>query len=162
MRLLLTPLRLTSVSHHCLVSPFAIQPLAVNATSLPGLRSATVGPLQISSSCHPLLSPRVRDTSLSAASVHTSPAPHGLRDLVAPGGAIRRALARIGVLNVSRARLRLAGYRLYETAADTPDYEEFFRLCEMPDTFFSWWVQGRDANVWPTEICPSHGPDRAA
>ena len=147
MRLLLAPLRLTSVPHRCLVSPAAIQPPAVNASPLPGLPSAAVGSLHTSSSRHQLPSARVRDTSLLAASLHTSPAPQGLRDLVAPGGAIRSALAKIGVLNVSRARLRLAGYRLYETAADTSDYEEFFRLCEMPDTFFSWWVSGRDANL---------------
>ena len=132
MRLLLASLRLTSVSSRCLASPGTIHPAAVTTTCLPGLPLSPAVP-----SAHRWPCPTGHQSPRTAG-LHTShPAP-GLRDLVAPGGAVRNLLGKLGVLNVSRARLRAAGYRLYESAADSPSYEEFFQLCDMPDTFFSW------------------------
>ncbi|XP_043205347.1 ubiquinol-cytochrome-c reductase complex assembly factor 1-like [Amphibalanus amphitrite] len=147
MRLLLAPLRLTSASPRCLLSSASLHPASVTTTCLPGLLS----PLTTSATSHHatpphrhLLSPLA---SPSVASLHTSPVSAGLRDLVAPGGAIRNVLGKLGVLNVSRARLRAVGYLLYETAADGPDYVQFFQLCEMPDTFFSWYLV-TELHVW--------------
>jgi len=60
---------------------------------------------------------------------------------------VRGLLRKLGVLDVSRARLRVSGYCLYESVADQHNYQAFFRLCEMPDTFFSWYLV-TELHVW--------------
>lgn len=79
--------------------------------------------------------------------LHTSPTSHHhttlpsagmVSDFFAPGGPIRNVLNQFGMLNISRARLRGSGYMLYAGTVDTVDYDLFFDLCELPDTFYSW------------------------
>jgi cytochrome b pre-mRNA-processing protein 3 len=53
-------------------------------------------------------------------------------------GLIRRIARKLGWGDVSKGALRLSGYKLYMKIADEIEYKNFFEVCDMEDTFASW------------------------
>ncbi|CAG7837738.1 unnamed protein product [Allacma fusca] len=51
---------------------------------------------------------------------------------------IKRIARKLGWGEVSKGALKLSGYKLYMKIADEIEYKNFFEVCDMEDTFASW------------------------
>ncbi|XP_066955035.1 ubiquinol-cytochrome-c reductase complex assembly factor 1 isoform X2 [Macrobrachium rosenbergii] len=55
-------------------------------------------------------------------------------------GFLRRMVKKMGWLDHSRSKLRRSGFVLYETYGEKVSALEFIKVCDLPDTFFSWFL----------------------
>ncbi|KAF2894531.1 hypothetical protein ILUMI_11659 [Ignelater luminosus] len=51
-----------------------------------------------------------------------------------------KLLDKVSFLSISKNRLKVTGYLLYESIADNINYPEIFQKLNLPDTFYSWFV----------------------
>ncbi|XP_062540631.1 ubiquinol-cytochrome-c reductase complex assembly factor 1 [Armigeres subalbatus] len=62
-------------------------------------------------------------------------------------GFIKRFIKKMGWIDNSRVRLRVSSCVLYESVADSINYNEFFTHFKMPDTFNTWFLI-TELHVW--------------
>jgi len=62
-------------------------------------------------------------------------------------GFLSRMARKLGWLDHSRSKLKRSGYVLYEKAMGHIDMQEFFQVCELPDTFYSWFLV-MEVHIW--------------
>lgn len=62
-------------------------------------------------------------------------------------GFLKRFIKKMGWIDNSRVRLRVSSCTLYESVADSINYNEFFTHFEMPDTFNTWFLI-TELHVW--------------
>ncbi|XP_076065610.1 ubiquinol-cytochrome c reductase complex assembly factor 1 [Oratosquilla oratoria] len=94
-----------------------------------------------------VLVPRVSQyTSILSPRVTSLPVPKPITGVrlvttaVEEPGTIKKLLRKMGWLEHSRSRLKASGFKLYESIAEKVVPTDFFQVCEMPDTFQSWFV----------------------
>ncbi|GLV42029.1 uncharacterized protein CBL_05012 [Carabus blaptoides fortunei] len=62
-------------------------------------------------------------------------------------GILKTIVSKLPFVNVSKSRLKVTGYLLYESVADKIAYSQFFEQYFLPDTFYSWFVV-TELHVW--------------
>lgn len=70
-------------------------------------------------------------------------------------GIIKRIFRKFGKLDYSHNNLKHGGYLLYEKCADEISFEEFRNFCNLPDTFFSWFLI-TEFHVWMCMVRAMH------
>uniref|UniRef100_A0A023EN99 Putative ubiquinol cytochrome c reductase assembly protein cbp3 n=1 Tax=Aedes albopictus TaxID=7160 RepID=A0A023EN99_AEDAL len=88
----------------------------------------------------------LRQAQYSSSSPNTFPA-HAPATDEGKEGFFKRFIKKMGWLDNSRVRLRMSSCILYESVADSVDYNEFFTYFEMPDTFNTWFLI-TELHVW--------------
>ncbi|XP_068202125.1 ubiquinol-cytochrome-c reductase complex assembly factor 1 [Palaemon carinicauda] len=62
-------------------------------------------------------------------------------------GFLKRMMKKMGWLDHSRSKLRRSGFVLYENIGEKVSALEFIAVCDLPDTFFSWFLV-TELHVW--------------
>merc|ERR1712168_938228 len=62
-------------------------------------------------------------------------------------GFLNKMARKLGWLDHSRSKLKRSGYVLYEKTLEQVNMEEFFQVCELPDTFYSWFLI-MELHIW--------------
>ncbi|XP_071547074.1 ubiquinol-cytochrome-c reductase complex assembly factor 1 [Panulirus ornatus] len=62
-------------------------------------------------------------------------------------GRLKRLIKKMGWLDHSRSKLRRSGYVLYGNVCEKAPINHFFSVCDLPDTFFSWFLI-TELHVW--------------
>lgn len=62
-------------------------------------------------------------------------------------GYVKKFMKAVGWMDQTRTRLKLSGYFLYESIPNSVVYPDWFRQCELPDTFASWFLV-TELHVW--------------
>lgn len=86
------------------------------------------------------------------------PAPHLVRNSqygyataitgnVSEPGILKKFVKKMGWLDHSKGKLKRSGFDLYENIGEKVSTPEFFEVCELPDTFFSWFLV-TELHVW--------------
>lgn len=70
-----------------------------------------------------------------------------VQDVEAKEGFLKRFITKMGWIDNSATRLRVSSCLLYESVVDHINYNEFFELYDMPDTFNTWFLI-TELHVW--------------
>nr|XP_045597589.1 ubiquinol-cytochrome-c reductase complex assembly factor 1-like [Procambarus clarkii] len=62
-------------------------------------------------------------------------------------GRLKKMLKKIGWFDYSKYKLKRSGYLLYGNACDRALASDFFRVCDLPDTFYSWFLV-TELHIW--------------
>lgn len=55
-------------------------------------------------------------------------------------GRIKKMIKKMGWFNHSKSKLKRSGYLLYATTSDRAIVADFFKVCGLPDTYYSWFL----------------------
>ncbi|XP_032462351.1 ubiquinol-cytochrome-c reductase complex assembly factor 1 isoform X3 [Phocoena sinus] len=70
----------------------------------------------------------------------TKDSPQPVEEKVGAFTKIIEAMGFTGPLKYSKWKIKIAALRMYTSCVEKTDFEEFFRRCQMPDTFNSWFL----------------------
>lgn len=59
----------------------------------------------------------------------------------------KRFIKKMGLLKYSRTKLKRSGFLLYSDLTEKVRVDEFFEVCDLPDTFFSWFLV-TELHIW--------------
>ncbi|CAK1546019.1 unnamed protein product [Leptosia nina] len=60
---------------------------------------------------------------------------------------VKKFMKAVGWMDKERTRLKLTGFFLYESVPERIDYQQWFEVLELPDTFASWFIV-TELHVW--------------